>query len=117
VLSDLVAVARNRRSRAHGRVSCTCYHQKRVRSPADRVLAACLVLRVVDRPGVFAQVASAFGEEQVSLHSIVQQSRGEEADVLLRTHPAPERALRAVMHRLHGMPVVRGCSPLLRVIE
>lgn len=62
-------------------------------------------------------MASAFGEEQVSLHSIVQQSRGEEADVLLRTHPAPERALRAVVHRLHGMPVVRGCSPLLRVIE
>jgi homoserine dehydrogenase len=117
VLSDLVAVARNRRHRAHGRVSCTCYHQKAVRSAADRVLAACLVLRVVDRPGVFAQVASAFGEEQVSLHSIVQQSRGEEADVLLRTHPAPERALRSVLHRLQRMPVVRGCSPLLRVIE
>lgn len=117
VLSDLVAVARNRRHNAHGRVSCTCYHRKVVRSSADRVLAACLVLRVVDRPGVFAQVALAFGEEQVSLHSIVQQSRGEEADVLLRTHPAAERALRAVLHRLHRMPVVRGCSPLLRVIE
>ncbi len=117
VVSDLVAVARNRRSGAHGRVSCTCYHRKEVRSTADRVLASCLVLRVADRPGVFAQVASAFGEERVSLHSIVQQSRGEEADVLLRTHPAPERALRAVLHRLQHMPVVRGISPLLRVID
>ncbi|MER3455338.1 MAG: homoserine dehydrogenase [candidate division GAL15 bacterium] len=117
VLSDLVAVARNRRRNAHGRVSCTCYHRKAIRRAGDREVSACLVLRVVDRPGVFAQVASAFADEQVSLHSIVQQSRGQEADVLLRTHPAPERALRAVLHRLSGMPVVRGCSPLLRVIE
>jgi homoserine dehydrogenase len=116
VLSDLVAVARNRRAGAHGRVACTCYHRKPVREAGERVLAACLVLRVTDRPGVFAQVAAAFGDEQVSLHSIVQQNRGEEADVLLRTHPAPERALRAVLHRLHAMSVVRGCSPLLRVI-
>ncbi|MER3459838.1 MAG: hypothetical protein C4303_01135, partial [candidate division GAL15 bacterium] len=56
VLSDLVAVARNRRRNAHGRVSCTCYHRKAIRRAGDREVSACLVLRVVDRPGVFAQV-------------------------------------------------------------
>ncbi len=30
VLSDLVAVARNRRTGAHGRVQCTCFYQKPV---------------------------------------------------------------------------------------
>ncbi|MDR7438777.1 MAG: homoserine dehydrogenase [Armatimonadota bacterium] len=117
VLSDLVAVARNRRTKAHGRVPCTCFYDKPVVPRGEQTTSACLVLRVVDRPGVFARIASAFGEEQVSLHSIVQQSRGEEADVLLRTHPAPERALRAVLARLHTMEVVRSSSPLLRVIE
>ncbi len=117
VLSDLVAIARNRRVRAHGRVQCTCFYEKPVIPRAEQTTSACLVLRVVDRPGVFARIAAAFGEEQVSLHSIVQQSRGEEADVLLRTHPAPERALRTVLARLHRMDVVRGTSPLLRVIE
>jgi homoserine dehydrogenase len=112
-----VAVARNRRTKAHGRVPCTCFYGKPVVPRGEQETSACLVLRVVDRPGVFARIAAAFGEENVSLHSIVQQSRGEEADVLLRTHPAPERALRAVQARLHSMEVVRGSSPLLRVIE
>jgi hypothetical protein len=66
---------------------------------------------------VFAQVAAAFGDEGVSLHSIVQQNRGTEADVLLRTHPSAERSLRAVLRRLGSMEVVSGVSPLLRLID
>jgi len=117
ILSDLVAVARNRRTGAHGRVQCTCFYQKPVVPRSEQAIPACLVLRVVDRPGVFARIAGAFGEEGVSLHSIVQQSRGEEADVLLRTHPAPERSLRAVLGRLERLDVVRERSPLLRIVE
>ncbi|MDR5683720.1 MAG: homoserine dehydrogenase [Armatimonadota bacterium] len=117
VLSDLVAVARNRSHNAHGRVACTCYCDKPVRSASERLTSVCLVLRVADRPGVFAQVAAAFAEEGVSLHSIVQQNRGAEADVVLRTHPATERSLRAVLRRLGAMEVVAGISPLLRVLD
>ena len=46
------------------------------------MLAYCVLLEVTDRPGVFAQVAAAFGDEQVSIASIVQKSRGVTADVV-----------------------------------
>jgi homoserine dehydrogenase len=117
VLGDLINVARNRAYSAHGRVACTCFYQKPILEASRGVVPSCIVLHVIDRPGVFGRIAGVFGEEMVSLHSIVQQSRGETADVLLRTHASPEDALRRVVSRLRHLDVVRRVSPLLRVLE
>jgi len=74
-----------------------------------------LSFQLTDRPGVFARVATVFGEEQVSIASIVQKSRGEVADAILVTHDTPERSVRRVLARLEGMDVVKAVNNVMRV--
>lgn len=116
VLSDLIAVARERSPRAPRRPGWMGVARRTILS-RDATLPFFLVLRVADRPGVFAKVAAAFGEEGVSLHSIVQENRGVEADVVLRTHETPEPAMLNVMTQLQQLEAVRQVSPLFRVLE
>ncbi len=84
--------------------------------PIDAVvLPYFLSLLVTDRPGVFAKVASIFGEEQVSIASIVQKSRGAVADVVLVTHAAPEVSMRRVLDRMRALEVVKAVNNVIRV--
>jgi homoserine dehydrogenase len=60
-------------------------------------------------------VATVFGEEQVSIASIVQKSRGEVAEVIFVTHDAPERSVRRVLERLRELEVVKAVNSVIRV--
>ena len=115
VVGDVIDAARNLRRGAGGRIG----HQERARLPireiTEIVVPYCVFLEVADRPGVFAKVASAFGDEGVSIASIVQKSRGVTADVVLLTHEAPEAALQRVLHRLHALDVVASVHTVLRI--
>jgi homoserine dehydrogenase len=88
-----------------------------VRPVEDLVIPYYFGLQVTDRPGVFARVAAVFGEEEVSIASIVQKSRGAVADVVLLTHEAREAAVRRVVARLRAMDVVKSVDSVIRVVE
>jgi homoserine dehydrogenase len=60
-------------------------------------------------------VATAFGEEGVSIDSIVQKSRGVTADVVLVTHEAREAEMQRVLARLRAMDVVTSVHTVLRI--
>ncbi|MDR7536228.1 MAG: homoserine dehydrogenase [Armatimonadota bacterium] len=115
VLGDVVDVARNLRAGAAGRLGGMPRRRLPLREVADTVLPYCVAMEVADRPGVFARVAAAFGDEQVSIASIVQKSRGVTADVVLVTHEAPEAAMRRVIGRLRQLDVVRSVHAALRI--
>ena len=115
VVGDLIDVARNMRAGASNRIKGSSGHRRPVKEMADVVLPYCVSLVVADRPGVFAQVAGAFGEERVSIASIVQKSRGVTADVVLVTHEAPEAAMRRTLARLHRLNVVTDVHAVLRI--
>ncbi len=74
-----------------------------------------LRLEVVDAPGVLAQIAGVFGDHQVSLMSVWQEGRGDQATLLLVTHDAPEANHRAAVTALEGLPVVRQVAATIRV--
>ncbi len=74
-----------------------------------------LLLLVDDRPGVLAAIASAFADELVSIKSVWQEGHGEEAQIVVVTHRAPERALRACAERLRHLDVVRSVASVIRV--
>lgn len=115
VVGDLVAIGTRLRLGIRGRVGGVHLVPMRVRPIEEVVLPCYLSLQVIDRPGVFARVASVFGDEQVSIASIVQKSRGAVADVVLVTHDAPERAVRRVLARLREMDVVKAIPTVIRV--
>jgi homoserine dehydrogenase len=88
----------------------------RVRDIAEVETRWYLRLEVVDAPGVLAEIASVFGRHQVSIASVWQEGRGDEATLLLVTHSAAEWRHRKTIADLEGLAVVRQVAATLRVI-
>jgi homoserine dehydrogenase len=72
-------------------------------------------LSVEDRPGVLAQIASAFGAADVSIKSVWQEGQGSEATLLIVTHRAAEARQRAAIDALRGLDAVRSVDSTIRV--
>jgi homoserine dehydrogenase len=114
VVGDLIEAARNLR---HGGRSAGAARarERRVLSIDETSGQHCFLLRVDDRPGVLAAIATAFAEHQVSIKSVWQDGEGVEASLVLVTHRAAERSLRACAERLRGLDVVREVASVIRV--
>ena len=70
--------------------SCSCYKQLAM-YPSDDVESAFFIrVSVSDRAGVLAAISSVFGDHGVSIASMVQRGRGDEAELVLITHPTKE---------------------------
>jgi homoserine dehydrogenase len=86
--------------------------------PMDEIRSA-YYLRVMamDRPGVLAQVAGILGGHDISLASVLQKERGHggAVPVVMMTHEARERDMRAALTAIDALPVVAGRTTLIRV--
>jgi homoserine dehydrogenase len=86
--------------------------------PMDAIRTA-YYLRVMamDRPGVLAQVAGILGRHDISLLSVLQKGRahGEAVPVVMMTHEARERDMRAALSAIDALPVVAGRTAMIRV--
>src|SRR5271170_2521732 len=76
-----------------------------------------LHLDVVDRPGVLASVMRVLGEREVSIRSVVQRGLGENARLVMVTHPVLESSLRVAVGEVGGFDFVRSPPRMIRVIE
>jgi homoserine dehydrogenase len=75
-----------------------------------------LRLEVADAPGVLAAIAGVFGEVGVSIASVWQEGRGDEATLILVTHEAEEQAQRAAASRIASLDVVKQVASTIRVL-
>lgn len=76
-----------------------------------------LRLEVADAPGVLARIAGVFGDHDVSIMSVWQEGRGDEATLLLVTHDARERDHRAAVADLERLDVVDRVAATIRVVS
>ena len=72
-------------------------------------------LRVADLPGVLAQVASGFGDNNVSIKSVRQEGEGDGATLLIVTHRAREVQLQKAIETIGGLDVVESVDATIRV--
>jgi homoserine dehydrogenase len=72
-------------------------------------------LEVDDQPGVLAQVAGAFGKHDVSIKSVLQEGRGEDATLMIVTHLAPEASQREARRAIEEIGNVRSVASVVRV--
>jgi homoserine dehydrogenase len=114
VVGDLVTVARNLLAGARG-VGCTCYHERTIRPMSEMTGQYYILLRVDDRPGVLAEIASVFGRHEVSIKSVWQEGTGLDAQLVFVTHRAREGAFQQAVTELRAVPVVREVRSVLRV--
>jgi homoserine dehydrogenase len=114
VLGDLVAVARHRLQGTRG-AGESAYADLRIRPMGESITRYHVDLDVADKAGVLASVAGAFAERDVSIATVRQEGRGDDASLVLVTHSATDAALAATVERLRQLDVVRAVSSVMRV--
>ncbi len=122
VLGDVVAVARHRVGGGRGPGE-SAYADLPVLDMGQALTRYHISLDVNDRPGVLAQVATAFAEHGVSIETVRQQlietGEGEDAQKQARlvvvTHTAPDAALSATVEALTGLDSVHEVTSVMRV--
>jgi homoserine dehydrogenase len=92
-------------------------HPLPLRPVEDIRTAYYLRVTAVDRPGTLAQVAGILGRHDISLVSVLQKERArhEAVPVVMMTHEARERDMRAALAAIDTLPVVAGPTTMIRV--
>ena len=76
-----------------------------------------LHLEVADRPGVLAQIAQLLGLQGASIRSVVQKGLGENARLVMVTHPLLESRFYAALELIGGLDFMRARPRAIRVID
>jgi homoserine dehydrogenase len=83
----------------------------------DVASAFYLYLEVADRPGVLAQVAQLLGLQGASIRSVVQRGLGENARLVMVTHPILESKFYAAVDLIAALDFIRARPRAIRVID
>ncbi len=114
VLGDVVTVARNRLASVTGAGEST-YAQCEIAPMGETITRYHVSIDVDDKPGVLAAVAELFAQHGVSIQTVRQEGRGDDAQLVVVTHTAPDSALSATVSELRSMDIVRDVSSVMRV--
>ena len=114
VVADLVEIARNIES--GGSTPSTAMDQDLSLRPADEVRTRYyLRLSVADEPGVLAAIAGAFARSDISIASVRQEGRGDEAILILITHVGSEGQHREILASMEQLSAVKTVQSRIRV--
>jgi homoserine dehydrogenase len=87
-------------------------------APMDTI-RCCYYLRVMmqDKPGALSRVAGILGDNDISIANVIQKARGthEAVPVVMLTHEARERDMRAALAKIDRMRDVTGATTMIRV--
>lgn len=99
-----------------------CQRDLSLRNMAETVNHYYLRFSAVDRPGVLSKIAGVLGDHDISIASVIQKGRqvgpaSGGVPVVMMTHEAREKNVRAALKLIDQLPVVRGDTLLIRVEE
>ncbi len=114
ILGDLVAVARHRVSGGLGPRESD-YADLDVAPMGSTKTRYLIRLEVADRPGVLAAVAQTFSKHDVSIQTVRQTGRSDNAELIVMTHKAADSALAATVADLSTLDAVKDIASVLRV--
>jgi len=115
ILGDVVAVARHRISDSVGPRESD-YADRAIAPIGDTKTQFLIRLNVADKPGVLAAIAQVFAKEGVSIQTVRQSGRGNDAELIVVSHGATEAALSSTVGALSKMDIVTKVESVLRVL-
>lgn len=116
VLGDVIDIARNLQHGISARIGCTCYDDRTILNINQLSAEFYIRMTVTDRPGVLAGIAGVFGNNNVSIASVIQKtSSGQCAELILITHKVQEQNLRDSLAVLQGMSIVSRIDNVIRL--
>jgi len=95
--------------------NCLCYKERTFFADADMESTFYLRLAVADRPGVLAKIAALFGDHGVSIASLVQEGRGDSAELVILLHPVREAQFFSALEKMKALAEVQGAPAYIRV--
>ncbi len=123
VVSDVIEMARNILGGVSGRLPLRSFHrlsEHPIRDIGKLKSRYYLRFSVIDRPGVLAQLAGVLGEHEISIEQVVQEGARDPnrpVTVVMLSHQALERDVRAALDTIDGLPAVVEKTRLLRLAE
>ena len=116
VVADIMDIAAGRQVPTFG-VPVASLKELSTKDLDRRVGASYVRLTVIDRPGVFADIASAFRDESVSMESVLQRGRNANANVnvVIVTHDVEDAALLRALKRLRSNDAVVENPHMMRI--
>jgi len=116
VVADVIDVARDIVHNISSRILCTCFNHKPLRSMQEVPSSFYIRLIALDKPGVLATIAGAFGSQGVGLQSVIQKRKVDcNAEVVLVTDKVAEKHLRNALRILEADNVVKEIGNVIRV--
>lgn len=120
VVGDVMEIIRDLESGSTGKMSCTCFLEKSIRPIGEIQSKYYIRLIVKDQPGVLASIAGAFGDNQVSLASVIQKRTiaglvEMMAEIVLITHEVKEGNIQSALKAIRELPVVGSIENVIRV--
>ena len=72
---------------------------------------------VLDRPGVLSQLSGVLGKHDISISSVLQRGRkdGQTVPVVMTTHMAVERNIRASLREIDALAAVSSPTTVIRI--
>ncbi|MGH3385470.1 MAG: homoserine dehydrogenase [Nocardioidaceae bacterium] len=114
VLGDLVTIARNRLDEVRG-VGESTYAQCAIQPMGETRTRYHVAIDVDDRAGVLASVAQVFAAHDVSIQTVRQEGRDDDAELVIVSHTAADSALAATVQGLRELAAVRDVTSVMRV--
>ncbi|MTJ83795.1 MAG: homoserine dehydrogenase [Telmatospirillum sp.] len=116
VVADILDIATGRRTPSFG-VPASALAPLVPASLDDHRGAFYIRLMVLDRPGVFAGIAAALRDEEVSMESVLQRGRapGETVPVVMTVHDTQERSMMKALDRIRAIQEVVEPPHMIRI--
>jgi len=116
VVGDIIEIGRNMAFNTSTRIGCTCYEEKSILPISELSAQYYIRMTVTDRPGVLAGIAGVFGNNDVSIATVLQKSNTEDmAELILITHTVKEKDLQDSLTVLKGMNIVGEINNVIRL--
>ncbi len=117
VVADIAEIAGNIRARAGTPVFSIGESSLKIRKIEDINSMYYFRFSVLDRPGVLSKISGIFGDNNISIASVIQKGRrlGEAVPLVLLTHTAREKDIKRAVEEINRLDVVEGGAFYIRV--
>ena len=120
VISDILGICETNANSRPANLQSFLENDFSVRPIEELITKYYVRMNVPDKPGVLAQIAQVFAENQISIDSVIQKEKSEilgTAELVIMTHPALEAAMQKSLHDMATLEVVQKVGNLIRVEE